>query len=110
MPDEKDSALNAARVRPVLQVIARLISTDRRIAILATAKAEILLSNPPANQLRLDATVLNATFSWPTLCARAQRSGSIAVSTTYKTTQLEGELVHLSLGKADAFLLRLVET
>ncbi|MFG6546848.1 response regulator [Sulfitobacter sp. 1A10445] len=110
MPDEENSALNAAKVRPVLQAIARLISTDRRIAILATAKAEILLSNPPANQLGLDASTLKTTFSWPTLCARAQRSGSIAVSTTHKTTQLEGELVHLSLGNAEAFLLRLVET
>ncbi|UOA16620.1 hybrid sensor histidine kinase/response regulator [Sulfitobacter dubius] len=110
MPDEKESALNAAKVRPVLQAIARLISTDRRIAILATGKAEILLSNPPANQLGLDVAALKATFSWPTLCARAQRSGSVAVSTTYKATQLEGELVHLSLGNAETFLLRLVET
>ena len=110
MPEEKGSALNAAKVRPVLQAIARLISTDRRIAMLTTAKAEILLSNTPANQLGLDSATLQTIFSWPTLCARAQRSGSVAVSTTYKAAQLEGELVHLSLGKAETFLLRLVET
>lgn len=110
MPEEKGSALNAAKVRPVLQAVARLISTDRRIAILTTAKAEILLSNPPANQLGLDSAALKATFSWPTLCTRAQRSGSVAVSTTYNGTQLEGELIHLPLSKAETFLLRLVET
>lgn len=110
MPQDKDSALNAAQARPVLQAIARMISTDRRIAILATEKAEILLSNAPASQLRLDMAALKTTFSWPTLCTRAQRSGSVAVSTLYNATQLEGEMVHLSLGNADAFLLRLVAT
>lgn len=110
MPEESEAALNAGQVRPVLQAIARLISTDRRIVVLATEKAEILLSNAPASQLGLDVTALKSTFNWSTLCSRAQRSGSVAVSTTFKETQLEGELVHLSLGKAAAYLLRLVET
>ncbi|APE42440.1 hypothetical protein BOO69_02665 [Sulfitobacter alexandrii] len=110
MPNESEPAFDAARVRPTLQAIARLISTDRRIVVLATEKAEILLSNKPAAQLELDASALQTAFNWPTLCTRARRSGSVAVSVTFRDKRLEGELVHLPLGNAAAFLLRLVET
>lgn len=110
MPNESEPAFNAAQVRPILQAIARLISTDRRIVLLATEKAEILLSNKPATQLELDVSALNKDFNWHTLCTRARRSGSVAVSATFNEKHLEGELVHLPLGKAAAFLLRLAET
>ncbi|MDD9720288.1 response regulator [Sulfitobacter sp. PR48] len=110
MPNESEPGFNAARVRPTLQAIARLISTDRRIVVLATEKAEILLSNKPATQLELDVSALQTAFNWHTLCTRARRSGSVAVSVTFREKHLEGELVHLPLGNAAAFLLRLVET
>src|SRR5690606_31594411 len=49
------------------------------------------------------------TFNWPRLCARTKRAGSIAISATHQGSPLEGELVHLPLGQADGYLLRLAE-
>ncbi|UOA29423.1 response regulator [Pseudosulfitobacter sp. DSM 107133] len=110
MPEKTQSAAHAAKVRPVLQAVARLVSTDRRAVVLATEQAEVLLSNAPASRVGLDAKGLNSAFDWAKICARARRAGSVAVSTTFKKAVLEGELVHLPLGTADGFLLRLAET
>lgn len=115
MPDEKitktsSKPLNMANVRPVLQAVARLIASDRRPTVLATEKAEILLANAPANKLGLDETKLLDAFQWKTLCAGALRSGSVAVSATLADADLEGELVHLPLGQADGYILRLAES
>ncbi|ASM74937.1 MULTISPECIES: hybrid sensor histidine kinase/response regulator [Roseobacteraceae] len=110
MTRKTELSTHAAKVRPVLQAIARLVSTDRRAVILATDKAEVLLSNAPATRVGMDAEGLVKAFDWPALCVRARRAGSIAVSTKFQNTELEGELVHMPLGTADGFLLRLAET
>ena len=110
MPLPHDPSTAAAGVRPVLQALARLIATDRRTVILATAKAEILLSNSAASRLGVTSEAILAAFDWPGLCAGARRAGSIAASARLNGTALEGELVHLPLGPTDAYLLRLAET
>ena len=115
MPDEKTiktpaKSLNMANVRPVLQAVARLIASDRRPTVLATEKAEILLANGPANKLGLDESRLQDVFQWQKLCARALRAGSVSVSATLADADLEGELVHLPLGQADGYILRLAES
>ena len=110
MTRKADHSKDAATVRPVLQAIARLISTDRRAVILATDKAEVLLSNVAAARVGMDTDGLKTAFDWPALCARARRAGSIAVSKVFDKTELEGELVYMPLGTADGFLLRLAET
>ena len=101
--------IEAAAVRPVLQAIARLIATDRRAVLLATDQAEILLANAPANRLGLGAAELQEHADWPALCAAAGKAGSIAVSFALGDAELEGEVVHLPLGRADGYLLRLSE-
>ena len=110
MTRKADHSKDATTVRPVLQAIARLISTDRRAVILATDKAEVLLSNAPATRVGMDTEGLSTAFDWPVLCARARRAGSIAVSKNFRNTELEGELVYVPLGAADSFMLRLAET
>ncbi|MCZ4351623.1 response regulator [Roseovarius aestuarii] len=110
MTEKDNPALNAAIAKPALITIARLVATDRRVVVLATDKAEILLSNAAAGKLELDAAGLLNNFNWRDLCNRARRAGSVAVSATFKSTPQEGELVHLPLGSADGFLLRLAET
>nr|WP_309504556.1 response regulator [uncultured Roseovarius sp.] len=110
MPLTDEFSTTAASVRPVLQTLARLIASDRRTVILATAKAEILLSNTAASRLSFTSETILAAFDWPGLCARARRAGSIAASAQINGTDLEGELVHLPLGPTDAYLLRLAET
>lgn len=102
--------LAVASVRPLLQTIARMIATDRRAAVLATETAEILLANAPANRLALDATALATTFDWPAAVTRARAAGSVQLSATRDGHPLEGELVHLPLGPADGYLLRLAES
>lgn len=109
MSSTSNSAPTAA-VRPVLQALARVIASDRRAVILATAQAEVLLSNAAAGRLNLCADTLLAAFDWATLCTRARRAGTIAASARLKDIALEGELVHLSLGPTDTYLLRLAET
>ncbi len=104
-----------ATYRPVLQTVARMIATDRRAVVLATEKADILLANSLAGRLgfRADtfgATLAEAGLDWPEFCTRAQRAGSVRVALTVAGAELEGELVHLPLGQAEGFLLRLSES
>lgn len=114
----KTNAIRAANVttyRPVLQAIARMIGTDRRAVILATEGTEVLLANLPARRLGLAGESLGvvldrAGVDWKGLCARAQRAGSVRVNLRLGEGELEGELVHMPLGQAESFLLRLSET
>ncbi len=101
--------IEAAAVRPVLQAIARLIATDRRAVLLATERTEILLANAPANRLGLGSPELQQHVDWAELCTAARKAGSVAVSITLAEAEFEGEVVHLPLGRADGFLLRLSE-
>jgi CheY-like chemotaxis protein len=91
-------------------VVARLIATDRRTVILATTKADVLLSNAPTTRPEMESEAILSAFDWTTLCAHARRAGSVAASAQIGSAVLEGELVHLQLGTSDAFLLRLAET
>lgn len=102
--------LAAASVRPLLQTVARMIATDRRAVVLASDQAEILLANAPANQMSLDTEALTTLFDWPACVARARAAGSAQLSGTRAGQPLEGELVHLPLGPADGYLLRLAES
>lgn len=104
-----------ATYRPVLQTVARMIATDRRAVVLATEKADILLANSLAGRLGIRADTFGATLAeagldWPEFCTRAQRAGSVRVALTVAGAELEGELVHLPLGQAEGFLLRLSES
>jgi CheY-like chemotaxis protein/signal transduction histidine kinase len=104
-----------ATYRPVLQSIARMIGTDRRAAVLATEFGEVLLANLPARRLGLAGEALgtalaSADLNWPDLCTRAQRAGSVRIKLRFGECDVEGELVHLPLGQAESFLLRLSET
>lgn len=73
--------------RPVVQVIARLIATDRRAALLASETGNILLANAPAKALGLGSAPLQQVFGgqgplalegeWPDMMARARRAGSV---------------------------------
>ncbi|WP_010141904.1 hybrid sensor histidine kinase/response regulator [Oceanicola sp. S124] len=94
----------------MLQVVARMIATDRRAVVLASERAEILLANAPANRIPLDSAALTRLLDWPTVVARARDAGSVQVSTSNEAQPLEGEVVHLSLGAADCYLLRLAES
>lgn len=96
-------------MRPVIQTIARMIATDRRASLLASDSGKVLLANPPAQRLGLNQAALREKFDWPTLCTQAYRAGSTAASLSLGTMELEGEVVHISLGARDGYLLRLAE-
>lgn len=110
MPSTHDLPAAAAGVRPVLQAIARLIATDRRTVILATPKADVLLSNATTTRPNIGSEAILAAVDWAALCTHARRAGSVVASARVGGTDLEGEVVHLQLGTSDAFLLRLAET
>jgi CheY-like chemotaxis protein len=99
----------ATSMRPIIQTIARLIATDRRPTLLASAGGKVLLANAPAQRLELNQKRLLLTFDWPMVCTQAHRAGSTAVSIAHGSTELEGEVVHMSLGLRDGYLLRLAE-
>ncbi|WP_417271885.1 response regulator [Celeribacter halophilus] len=94
-------------MRPIIQTIARMIATDRRPSVLASEGGKVLLANAPAQRLLLDQEGIHDSLDWSGLCAQAHRAGSIPVSLTLGTDTLEGEIVHLSLGAGDGYLLRL---
>lgn len=106
--------------RPVVQVIARLIATDRRAALLASESGRILLANAPAKALGLGSAPLPQVFGgqgslapeddWPDLVARARRAGSVRVCVNRGGQPLEGELVALPVGPATGFFLRLSDS
>lgn len=96
-------------MRPIIQTIARMIATDRRPTLLASESGKVLLANTPAQRLELDQKRLRTTLDWSMLCKQAYRAGSTAVSLSHGTADLEGEVVHLSLGHRDGYLLRLAE-
>ncbi|WP_460274778.1 hybrid sensor histidine kinase/response regulator [Celeribacter sp. ULVN23_4] len=96
-------------MRPIVQTIARLIATDRRPSVLANETGSILLANAPAQRLQLDQGHLQDKLDWRSLCKQASRATSVATSLTLGATELEGEVVHLSLGAGDGYLLRLSE-
>lgn len=106
--------------RPVVQVIARLIATDRRAALLASETGNILLANAPAKALGLGSTPLQQVFGgqgplalegeWPDMMARARRAGSVRVCANRGGQPLEGELVALPVGPATGFFLRLSDS
>ncbi|MBL4919420.1 hybrid sensor histidine kinase/response regulator [Szabonella alba] len=100
----------ADSVRPILQALARVIVSDRRAVALASQKAEILLANPPARRLGIAQDTLTARFDWPALCIRARRAGSLTIDWQESGHSFDGELVHVPLGPADGFLLRLSES
>lgn len=102
--------LATSAVRPLLQTVARMIATDRRAVVLATDQAQVLLANAPANQMALDSEALTTLFDWPASVERARAAGSVQLSGTRDGHPLEGELVHLPLGPADGYLLRLAES
>lgn len=105
-----DLNVEANSFRPAVQVIARLIATDRRAVLLANDKAQVLLANTPAKKLGLTPEALRKDLSWAQLCEQARRAGSAAVSVAIKNVHLEGELVHLHLGSANGYLLRLSDS
>ena len=106
--------------RPVVQVIARLIATDRRAALLASETGNILLANAPAKALGLGSAPLQQVFGgqgplalegeWPDMMARARRAGSVRVCANRGGQPLEGELVALPVGPATGFFLRLSDS
>ncbi|UYV36743.1 response regulator [Rhodobacteraceae bacterium D3-12] len=110
MPDTNNTTSNAETVRSALRAAARIIATDRRPTILATETAEILLANAPANRLGLDGDAMVGTLNWPTLCKKAKRAGSIAVSFSHNGANYEGEVVHFPMEQANGYLLRLAES
>ncbi|MFN3207464.1 MAG: hypothetical protein ACE369_00405 [Roseovarius sp.] len=96
-------------MRPVIQTIARMIATDRRPSLLASDSGKVLLANPPAQRLGLSQATLREKLDWPALCTQAHRAASTAASLSLGTMELEGEVVHISLGARDGYLLRLAE-
>lgn len=108
----REDPAGIAAARPVLQTVARLIATDRRAVVLASESGEILLANQPASRLGLGETGqggLARRLKWDEIRGRARRAGSAPVSMEIGDHALEGELVHLALGPADGYLLRLSE-
>jgi CheY-like chemotaxis protein len=96
-------------MRPIINTIARLIATDRRPSILASESGKILLANAAAQRLHLDQQGIHDALDWPALCTQAQRAGSTAASLSLGSTELEGEVVHVSLCVGEGYLLRLSE-
>ncbi len=99
----------AGSVRPILRAMARLIATDRRAVVLANAAGRVLLANQGANRLCLVQAELLARLDWPKLCARVRRAGSVNATWHQDDQVFEGEVVHVPLGPAEGFLLRLAE-
>jgi CheY-like chemotaxis protein/signal transduction histidine kinase len=99
----------ASSVRPILRAMARLIATDRRAVVLANAAGRVLLANQGANRLGLIQVELLARLDWPELCARVRRAGSVNATWHQDDQVFEGEVVHVPLGPAEGFLLRLAE-
>lgn len=111
MPEPRSGVEEDVSVyRPVVQVIARLIATDRRAALLASEAGQVLLANAPAKALGLDAARLRAVLDWPGISARARRAGSARVAVTLAGRMLEGELVALPVGPATGLFLRLSDS
>lgn len=100
----------AATVRPILQAIAKLIATDRRAVLLANRQGDILLSNQSAQRLAIDRTQLCERLDWPALCSRVRRAGNVLVSWQQNEQSFDGEVVHIPLGPAEGYLLRLAES
>lgn len=100
----------ADTVRPIIQALARVIATDRRAVVLANQKAEILLANVSAQRLVIAQDQLLSHYDWPELCAKARRAGSVPAKWTSAEQEFEGELVHIPMGPAEGFLLRLAES
>lgn len=98
-----------ASYRPMIQMLARLIASDRRAVLLANEAGEVLLANGPAKRLGVERT-LRDHMNWTERCTVAKRAGSAPVSITIDDLSLEGELVLLPLGPAAGFYLRLSET
>ncbi|MEN9060146.1 hybrid sensor histidine kinase/response regulator [Ponticoccus litoralis] len=99
----------SASYRPMIQMLARLIASDRRAVLLANEAGEVLLANGPAKRLGVERT-LRDRMNWTERCTVAKRAGSAPVSITVDDLSLEGELVLLPLGPAAGFYLRLSET
>ncbi|MBE3636737.1 hybrid sensor histidine kinase/response regulator, partial [Mangrovicoccus algicola] len=99
-----------ASARPVLRAVARLIATDRRAVVLAGEAGDVLLANAPAGRLGLGRGSLRTHLDWPQARLRARRAGSAPAVVTRGDQALEGELVHLPLGTAEGYLLRLSES
>jgi len=102
-------AHSGASTRTILQTIARVIATDRRPSLLANANGKVMLANKPAQRINLDQKLLLESLDWTTLCKQALRAGSTAASISNSSMELEGEVVHLSFGDRDGYLLRLAE-
>lgn len=100
----------ADSVRPILQALARVIVTDRRAVALANQKGEILLANVSAQRLNIAQSEVLSRFNWPDLCGRARRAGSIAATWQEGDQTFDGEVVHVPLGRAEGFMLRLSES
>ncbi|MEH6776215.1 MAG: sensor histidine kinase, partial [Cereibacter changlensis] len=100
----------AEAVRPILQALARMIVTDRRAVVLASPGAEILLANLSAQRLGIGRDQLLSRLDWPGLRAGARRAGSAPVTWQLGDQQFDGELVHVPLGPADSYMLRLAES
>lgn len=100
----------ADTVRPIIQALARVIATDRRAVVLANQKAEILLANVSAQRLLIAQDQLLSHYDWPALCTKARRAGSVPAKWRHAEQEFEGELVHVPLGPAEGFLLRLAES
>lgn len=99
----------AKTVRPILQAVARIIATDRRAVVMANMRGEILLANQSSQRLGIDRERLLARLPWAGLCDHARRAGSASASWSEGNQTFEGELVHVPLGPAEGFLLRLAE-
>lgn len=108
-PSSPDAKAAGAAARPVLRIIARLIATDRRAAVLASETGNVLLANSPAQRLHLDDGNLCDRLDWAGLCRQAQRAGSVPASLSLGSSDLEGEVVHIPLGGGNGYLLRLSE-
>ncbi|MFC0279836.1 response regulator [Falsigemmobacter intermedius] len=100
----------AEAARPILQALARVMVTDRRAVTLASARGEILLANLSSQRLGIDRESLLQHLDWQALCNTARRSGSAAARWQRETHSFEGEVVHVPLGSAEGFLLRLAES
>lgn len=97
-------------VRVVLQSLARVIVSDRRAVALTSTQGEILLANIAAQRLGITREALVERLDWADLCARTRRVGSAAVTWLHDNQEHEGELVHVPLGSAQSFMLRLSES
>lgn len=100
----------AEAARPILQALARVMVTDRRAVTLASARGEILLANLSSQRLGIDRDSLLHHLDWEALCTTARRSGSAPARWQQEAHSFEGEVVHVPLGSAEGFLLRLAES